>query len=650
MKKSSVEKRKNRLLWPLVISVGLMTAVFFFGPEFSKTFGNVNAEVSREAVTESVIGSKSADSNEVISGGKIAAMPKEASEETDAGHFLYAPSMIKKIDGKYFICDSRNHRIIYSDKLNTDFEDWETLTDASYTFGHTIDGDGELLVFDNTDSDQVFSYVKNEEGGFDHQLTLGMLEGKPHYTKYNETTGQFLVLSSEEACVYVFCNRNGELSYLRTEKLYELTGASARSISLIGDCIYIPSSNGYIFSYDCDEDCMDLRGVYALPEEFYGINQIVKIGRYFYFTVNSDDGTDENAGIYRVESLSDIINGAAEKVSDGFGFTGEPYYITAFDGRFWVCEESIDGGNGIKSFQVDEEGNIGDIKTFWHSDVVEESCKKQFASKYRIEENTEEAETVDLVIFAGQSNMSGKGEAKDAPEVKKGYEFRAISDPDGLYNIIEPFGINECTPDGANDFFLNQMVLRKRGSLVSSFANTYYEMTGVPIVAVSCSEGASKVSDWMHGGSNHDDLMNRYELAKAYLDQSEGFKVRYVYMVWCQGESDGDAGVTGAEYYERLKSFSGEFLDQGLVDAFMVIQTGTYGENWDKYNEIREAQKKLCLENDKCIMLSEIARFFYESGKMSDNYHYTQEGYNELGKNAGFAAARYSMKREEANE
>ena len=52
--------------------------------------------------------------------------------------------------------------------------------------------------------------------------------------------------------------------------------------------------------------------------------------------------------------------------------------------------------------------------------------------------------TVDLVIFAGQSNMSGRGgDATQAPgvPVDTGYEFRIGTCPTGIYPVTEPFGV-----------------------------------------------------------------------------------------------------------------------------------------------------------------------------------------------------------------
>ncbi len=61
----------------------------------------------------------------------------------------------------------------------------------------------------------------------------------------------------------------------------------------------------------------------------------------------------------------------------------------------------------------------------------------------------------ELFLFAGQSNMAGRGITsprfpEKAPEclAGAGYEFRAISDPTRLYPLEEPFGAAEIIRRG----------------------------------------------------------------------------------------------------------------------------------------------------------------------------------------------------------
>ena len=56
----------------------------------------------------------------------------------------------------------------------------------------------------------------------------------------------------------------------------------------------------------------------------------------------------------------------------------------------------------------------------------------------------------DILLFMGQSNMAGRGDYRLAPEVLPGaaYEYRAVTEPDTLVPLTEPFGVNENREGG----------------------------------------------------------------------------------------------------------------------------------------------------------------------------------------------------------
>lgn len=95
---------------------------------------------------------------------------------------------------------------------------------------------------------------------------------------------------------------------------------------------------------------------------------------------------------------------------------------------------------------------------------------------------------VDLFMFMGQSNMAGRGivtaeHSVSVPTLTEGagYEYRAVSSPDRLYPISEPFGRNENRKGGIDDGDM------KTGYMVTAFVNAYYGRTGIPVVGVSAS-------------------------------------------------------------------------------------------------------------------------------------------------------------------
>ena len=73
-------------------------------------------------------------------------------------------------------------------------------------------------------------------------------------------------------------------------------------------------------------------------------------------------------------------------------------------------------------------------------------------------------QSIHMGLFMGQSNMAGRGVAALSPAVTPGmgYEFRAISAPEQLHPMQEPFGERENNPAGVYEPGM------KTGSMVSA--------------------------------------------------------------------------------------------------------------------------------------------------------------------------------------
>lgn len=269
--------------------------------------------------------------------------------------------------------------------------------------------------------------------------------------------------------------------------------------------------------------------------------------------------------------------------------------------------------------------------------------------RYEQEEMTEEPQEpvrqqVDLMIFAGQSNMAGNGDAELAPEVVPGagYEFRAISDPTMLFPIEEPFGMEENKEDGIYDIWPDSGIRRKLGDLVPAFVNAYYETTGVPVVGVSASEGGTIIEQWLPGTPRYEDLKERTRLAKEYLEASEDYELRHTYLVWCQGESNGDNKSTEEAYYEAMEQLVSVMTSEGIVEKCMVIRIGNFGADAKRYDAVIAAQTRVCREHPDAVLISTRFAEMADTGQMRDVYHYTQEGYNLAGQEAGENCGFYS--------
>ena len=294
--------------------------------------------------------------------------------------------------------------------------------------------------------------------------------------------------------------------------------------------------------------------------------------------------------------------------------------------------------------------------------------------------NNFEDSAKDLILFAGQSNMAGRGSAgkEMSCEACMGQEFRAVSDPARLYPIEEPFGIRENNRDGMDDG------RKKTGSMVCAFVRRYYELTGHVVIAVSASKGGSPSAKWIE--SYAADAGLRLRRARAYLE-AEKIKIAHTYVLWSQGETDGDKGLDSEQYFRSFQTIWGILREAGAEKCFL-IQTGHFnyvkyprgakgirGIELDRrYGVIRRTQERMCVdirggsaalrkgrpeacgigvtvrssaadrademehilaETVTCLQdVYMVASFEPYLGMMKDQYHYVQQVYNEVGETA----------------
>ncbi len=249
----------------------------------------------------------------------------------------------------------------------------------------------------------------------------------------------------------------------------------------------------------------------------------------------------------------------------------------------------------------------------------------------------------DLALFAGQSNMSGRGDAREAVvcKVEAGFEYKSVSNPDTLVPVKEPFGLGEDRL-GALDDICADGTNKRSGSMVSAAVNEYYRRTKRKLVAVSASKGGTNTEEWKE--TLIGDAARRLCDAKKFLADNN-IKIGRIFVVWCQGESDGDAQRTADDYISNTDGLFHEFMKCGAEKIF-VVQTGHY--NYVKYPEnaerdsfyavIRAAQKKLCAENGDYILAGSFEPYISE---MKDQYYYRQSAYNAVGRAVGENIAKY---------
>ena len=254
---------------------------------------------------------------------------------------------------------------------------------------------------------------------------------------------------------------------------------------------------------------------------------------------------------------------------------------------------------------------------------------------------------VDLFLFMGQSNMAGRGTGSQAPTVieNAGYEFRAVSDPTKLYPITEPFGVDENNSNGINDKFGTSNA--KSGDMIPAFVNNYFKHTHTTIVGVSASEGGTHIGTWLPtpiqqtNAQRYADALNRWNSAISWLTDN-GYTIRHKYILWCQGESDGDNSLTAEEYKSRFTTLWDAWKANGAEKIF-VVKIGNYNgsDTSIDYNTIMTAQNEICQTMEDVVMVSTDFASMKDRSLMADAFHYKQAAYNEVGAYAGINTALY---------
>lgn len=245
---------------------------------------------------------------------------------------------------------------------------------------------------------------------------------------------------------------------------------------------------------------------------------------------------------------------------------------------------------------------------------------------------------VELIIFAGQSNMAGRGTAALAPKITKerAWEFRAVSDPTKLYPLTEQFGYLENNPAGIWEPGM------KTGSMVTSFVEMYLTDSEKTVVALSTSKGGSSITEWQPGSAYYRDLLERIHKAKSWLTQA-GYQVERVTFLWLQGETDGDLKRSADEYQGLATTFFKRLLEKD-VDEIFVLEIGNQRDEPDLYLPIRQAQRNLGALERVTFVPTSLASM-RENGHMIDLFHYDQYAYNLLGKEVAQALLAFNQEK-----
>lgn len=262
--------------------------------------------------------------------------------------------------------------------------------------------------------------------------------------------------------------------------------------------------------------------------------------------------------------------------------------------------------------------------------------------------------TVDVIVFAGQSNMTGNGSASSAPKLIEGagVAYNAVTSPDSFEPFKEPFG------RGQDDSYF-QNTNYATGSMVSAFLNSYYQQTKTPVIAINASSVGTGSVSWVD--TRYEGVIKRTNAA-VKLAKSRDLHVNHVFMVWMQGENDAFARMPGEEHQKNVSAMYSKIQKKTNMDACFLITipsyfngsiqyfpgaTGRVDLGFDitaEYQKIQQAQIELCRNNKNFYLVSTKASELNGGYIKKDGIHISQAGLNIVGKDAGMNAGKIAKK------
>lgn len=267
---------------------------------------------------------------------------------------LSVPTQITKIEEDYFLVDCYHNQILVSSSLDKPLEEWHVMTDL-INRGHTIAGNGTVYLADDTENNRVLVFRKTDNG-FSLTQTFDNIGNRPHYVEYDPDTALFYVLSSMSGELYIFGQENASapVSLIKTMVISDMQDVYIRSFTLDGDEIYFAASNGTILRAALSD--LEILERWTLPDELAGLVQVVKVQDYFYLTVSTDkSGNAECAAIIRTKDLSYLQEYGYDDLYAEFAGEGTPYYISAFDGHYYLTQHYKVPGHGVWQFDLEED-------------------------------------------------------------------------------------------------------------------------------------------------------------------------------------------------------------------------------------------------------------------------------------------------------
>lgn len=242
-----------------------------------------------------------------------------------------------------------------------------------------------------------------------------------------------------------------------------------------------------------------------------------------------------------------------------------------------------------------------------------------------------------MVLPIGQSNMEGRGDASLSVKVPTGVAKWWDSVSGSFKEMVDP--VEDATT----------------GSCFPSFCLEIWKRTGIGVIVVPCAQGSAAVTqqaatgagqgvnNWSQTGALRAQAQARLSAAMSAANAA-GLCWQFGGIIFSGGETDAqqiDSGATGLDQTVfksgllNLISWSKD-VSGSPYSPFTISRTGRLRSgDTTGFQQVRQTQMEIVRENLNVFMGFTGALNFPERGMMTDELHYIQSGYNEMGKNLG---------------
>lgn len=212
----------------------------------------------------------------------------------------------------------------------------------------------------DTDNNHILTFEKTYDG-FKGLQTFENVGTRPHFVDYDDTDELFYAWSSLTGEMYLYKKIPGTKSVALQEIkcVPELSGCYVRSFTILDDIILFPAVERSSIVM-VDKKTFEILEEYSVPDCMAGMVQVSLIDGFFFITVSTDRQYNLQAStIIRTKTLEGLSSGDYETLYNLFGNNGTPYYISYFDGAYYMIHQNA--SPNMYRFHT-ENGDIFDIK------------------------------------------------------------------------------------------------------------------------------------------------------------------------------------------------------------------------------------------------------------------------------------------------